>query len=173
LPFNLLNDLSIFLENFMAQQKRDNHFIKGAVYPGGQKAMLLFIQNNLQYPSEAITAKVEGTVRIRFSIDHLGKVFKSQVIASLGHGCDEEAIRLVQLLQFEVPKAYKLKVQHHRTLNIHFKLQVNRELSTEAPTLPTPLLIQYSISSSTSPEASTPVADSPNQGYHYTIQLKP
>lgn len=156
----------------MAQQKRDNHFIKGAVYPGGQKAMLLFIQNNLQYPSEAIAAKIEGTVRIRFSIDHTGKVFKSQVIASLGHGCDEEAIRLVQLLQFEVPKAYKLKVQHHRTLNIHFKLQVN-PLPVEAHPLPTPLSIQYTISSTTSPESPTPDTNSSNQGYHYTIQLKP
>ena len=154
----------------MARQKSENHFIKGAVYPGGQKAMLLFIQNNLQYPPEAIAAKVEGTVRIRFSIDHTGKVFKSLVIASLGHGCDEEAIRLVHLLEFEVPKTYKLKVQHHRTLNIHFKLQES-PVPTEAP--PPPLSIQYTISSSSSPDASTPVADSPNQGYHYTIQLKP
>ena len=157
----------------MAQQKRDNHFIKGAIYPGGQKAMLLFIQNNLQYPSEAIAAKIEGTVRIRFSIDHLGKVFKSQVITSLGHGCDEEAIRLVHLLEFEVPKTYKLKVQHHRTLNIHFKLQVNRDVSTEAPPLPAPLSIQYTISNSISTEPSTALAGSTNHVYHYTIQLKP
>ena len=156
----------------MARQKSENHFIKGAVYPGGQKAMLLFIQNNLQYPAEAIAAKVEGTVRIRFSIDHTGKVFKSQVIASLGHGCDEEAIRLVHLLEFEVPKAYKLKVQHHRTLNIHFKLQVN-QLPIEAPTLPAPLSIQYTISSSSSTDSPSPIIDNSNQAYHYTIQLKP
>jgi TonB family protein len=156
----------------MARQKSENHFIKGAVYPGGQKAMLLFIQNNLQYPPEAIAANVEGTVRIRFSIDHTGKVFKSQVIASLGHGCDEEAIRLVHLLEFEVPKVYKLKVQHHRTLNIHFKLQVN-PLPTEAPTLPTPLSIQYTICSTTSPDSPSPITENANQAYHYTIQLKP
>ena len=158
----------------MAHQKRDNHFIKGPIYPGGQKAMLLFIQNNLQYPPEAIAAKIEGTVRIRFSIDHLGKVFKSQVIASLGHGCDEEAIRLVQLLRFEVPKTYHLKVQHHRTLNIHFKMQVNQELSTESPTPPPPLSIQYSMSNSSSADTSTILSSSSSQGaYHYTIQLKP
>lgn len=156
----------------MARQKSENHFIKGAVYTGGQKAMLLFIQNNLQYPPEALAAKVEGTVRIRFSIDHTGKVFKSQVITSLGYGCDEEAIRLVRLLEFEVPKVYKLKVQHHRTLNIHFKLQAS-PLPTEDPPLPTALSIQYTISSSTSSESPTPDTNSSNQGYHYTIQLKP
>jgi TonB family protein len=153
----------------MARQKSENHFIKGAVYPGGQKAMLLFIQNNLQYPLEAIEAKVEGTVRIRFSIDHLGKVFKSQVIASLGHGCDEEAIRLVHLLEFEVPKTYKLKVQHHRTLNIHFKMQVKPEVQVEAPTPPVPLSIQYTIST----DQAFPVSDSSPKGYHYTIQINP
>lgn len=154
----------------MARQKSENHFIKGAVYPGGQKAMLLFIQNNLQYPPEAIAAKVEGTVRIRFSIDHTGKVFKSQVIASLGHGCDEEAIRLVHLLEFEVPKAYKLKVQHHRTLNIHFKMQVD-SAQTEATPPSVPLSIQYIISSSTTSDQSPSISDSSRQGYHYTIQI--
>ena len=155
----------------MAHQKRDNHFIKGPIYPGGQKAMLLFIQNNLQYPLEAIAAKVEGTVRIRFSIDHTGKVFKSQVIAGLGHGCDEEAIRLVHLLQFDVPKAYKLKVHHHRTLNIHFKLQ-EPQLPTEPPPPSAPVSIQYTISSSSSAAPSPALEDSSKQGYHYTIQFK-
>jgi protein TonB len=156
----------------MARQKSENHFIKGAVYPGGQKAMLLFIQNNLQYPPEAIAAKVEGTVRIRFSIDHTGKVFKSQVIASLGHGCDEEAIRLVHLLEFEVPKTYKLKVQHHRTLNIHFKIQGNPAQMEPAPPL-IQLSIKYTISSPTPADQTPAVSNSCHEGYHYTIQITP
>lgn len=153
----------------MARQKSENHFIKGAVYPGGQKAMLLFIQNNLQYPPEAIAAKVEGTVRIRFSIDHTGRVFKSQVIASLGYGCDEEAIRLVHLLEFEVPKTYKLKVQHHRTLNIHFKIQGN-PVQMEPTPPPAVSMIHYNISSAGS-DKSEEAPKTPKVYYSYTIQI--
>lgn len=149
----------------MTKHKKEKLLLKEPTYSGGQKAMLLFIQNNLQYPVEAVAAKVEGTVRIRFSIDHTGKVFKSQVMVSLGHGCDEEAVRLVSLLQFQVPKAYGLKVQYHKTLNIHFKMQMD-QAQTETPPLPVSLSIQYTISSSsTSAETST------SAGYQYTIDL--
>lgn len=152
----------------MAKHKNEKLLLKEPVYPGGQKAMLLFIQNNLQYPAEAIAANMEGTVRIRFSIDHTGKVFKSQVLVSLGHGCDEEAVRLVSLLRFEVPKAYGLKVQFHKTLNIHFKLHISPE---EPSSLPGPLSIQYTISASSERGQKETIVESPANSYHYTIQI--
>lgn len=155
----------------MAGHKKEKLLVKGPIYPGGQKAMLLFIQNNLRYPPEAIAANVEGTVRIRLSIDHRGKVFKSRVITGLGHGCDEEADRLVRLLQFEVPKMYKLKVQHHRTLNIHFKMQVNLEQMPAAP-LPNALSIQYTINNGQGqPTLTTKPSTTTSEGYHYTITI--
>lgn len=155
----------------MAGHKKEKLLLKGPVYPGGQKAMLLFIQNNLRYPTEAIESKVEGTVRIRFSIDHQGKVFKSQVIGGIGHGCDEEAQRLVKLLAFTVPKVYKLRVEYHRTLNIHFKLPAQHSVQVDAPTS-NPLTFQYNITS-TLPTQTVEVSKESEGSYLYTIQLKP
>lgn len=154
----------------MAGHKKEKLLLKGPIYPGGQKAMLLFIQNNLCYPTEAIESKVEGTVRIRFSIDHQGKVFKSQVIGGIGHGCDEEAQRLVGLLVFIVPKVYKLRVEYHRTLNIHFKLPAQHSGQVDTPS-PNPLTFQYNIISTMSTQ--TVEASKESEGsYHYTIQIK-
>lgn len=148
----------------MAGQKKEKLLLKGPVYPGGQKAMLLFIQNNLCYPPKAIELKVEGTVRIRFGIDHQGKVFKSQIIGGIGHGCDEEAQRLVGLLVFIVPKSYKLRVHYHRTLNIHFKLPVLKESSPDQKTFD----IHYHISIA---KPSKEVENQNEKNYQYTIKF--
>lgn len=84
--------------------------------------MQLFITQNLQYPKEALNEKIEGTVVLKYTVNHQGVVTETKVISSLGHGCDEEAQRVVQLLKFEVPSNRGVKVLHHLTIQIHFRL---------------------------------------------------
>jgi len=81
-----------------------------------------FIKKNLRYPEEAIENKVEGTVAVEIDIDVYGKVSAAKVKHGIGYGCDEEAVRLVRLLQFEKKKYKGLFVVFHKTINIHFKL---------------------------------------------------
>ena len=81
-----------------------------------------FIKKNLQYPEEALKKKIEGTVSVEIEIDVFGKVSAAKVKHGIGHGCDDEAIRLVKLLQFEKKKYKGLYVVFHRTINIHFRL---------------------------------------------------
>lgn len=104
------------------QHRKPESFINPVKYPGGDKALDKFISENLQYPEEALKNKVEGTVSIEIDIDVFGKVTASRILHGIGHGCDEEAKRLVSLLQFEKKKYRGLRVTHHRTLNIHFRL---------------------------------------------------
>ena len=78
------------------------------------------IGKELQYPPEALEAKIEGTVFLRYNIDHKGKVTSSKILSSLGYGCDEEAQRIVKKFNFEVPKGpRKLKIKFHKTIKIH------------------------------------------------------
>ncbi|MEO1517370.1 MAG: energy transducer TonB [Bacteroidota bacterium] len=149
----------------MAKERKDKHFVKKPVYRGGMKALRTFITQHLQYPEEALKAKVEGTVSLRYSIDHLGKVTKVDIIKGLGHGCDEEAARLVRLLRFEVAKTYKVRVLFHKNLQIHFRLP------TEQPK-PSPIQYNY-ISSSEQPptdNSSSSDSDSDSGSYHYQIE---
>ena len=107
----------------MAKERKDNSFIKKPVYPGGNKALRQFISDNLKYPKEALEQKVEGTVLVKYDIDYKGNVIDGKVIKGVGHGCDEEALRLVKLLKFEIPKGpRKLRVLFHKELKIHFKI---------------------------------------------------
>jgi TonB family protein len=102
--------------------RKPESFIKQPIYPGGNKAMDEFIKKNLQYPEEAMQQKIEGTVAVEIDIDVYGQVSSAKVKHGIGHGCDEEAIRLVKLLKFQKKKYKGLYVMFHKTINIHFRL---------------------------------------------------
>lgn len=142
----------------MQKHKKDKHFLKKAFYPGGREALRAFIKKELRYPDQAREAGIEGTVQLRLTIDHSGLVQKVGIIKHLGHGCDEEAIRVVKMLRFTVPPPAshkKVRMHFHKKLNIHFRLP-------KAPTK-NAQHVQYAY---TSDKSETPAA---SQGYHYTI----
>ena len=126
----------------MKKERKDHQFIKKPYYEGGITAMKDFIKTNLSYPSTALHQKVEGTVYVRYTINYKGKVIDARIIAGIGYGCDEEALRLVKLLEFIVPKNRNLKAVFHKDLQIHFRLPKAQPKSVRTPPS-TPLTIQY------------------------------
>ena len=85
--------------------------------------MKLFLGKQLKYPKEALENKIEGTVHVEYFINYKGKVIDAKNISSLGYGCDEEALRIVKLLKFVVPKnPRKLRIKFRRKIQIHFNL---------------------------------------------------
>jgi len=117
----------------MSKERKDNQFIKKPYYEGGITALRKFIKENLKYPKEALAKKIEGTVLVRHDIDHKGKVIGAKVLKGIGHGCDEEATRLIKLLQYEVPKGpKKLKVTFHKDTKINFRLPKEKVRKVEA-----------------------------------------
>ncbi len=107
----------------MQRERKPKNFLPKATFRGGPKAMRKFLGENLKYPPQAIKEKVEGTVVLRLAIDYKGKVIKSKVKSGLGSGCDEEAQRVVSLLEFDVDtRVRKGKILFHKNLNIHFRL---------------------------------------------------
>ena len=106
----------------MKKPHKPEQFIKHPGYPGGGEAMREFVKKNLRYPEEARKNKIEGTVAVTYEIDHKGKVVDTKIKSGIGYGCDEEAMRVVKLLKFAVPKQHNLRVTFHKTINIHFRL---------------------------------------------------
>ncbi len=146
----------------MQRERKDKHFLKKPVYPGGQKAMRQFIARHLRYPKEALNARLEGTVVLKYTISHEGKVIGTQVVSSLGGGCDEEACRVAELLEFEVPRqpGKKTKVLFHNTLKVHFRLPKPQAQ---------PAAIEYQYTAAAAPEA--PPSSPSQKSYTYTITL--
>ncbi|MEP6645963.1 MAG: energy transducer TonB [Saprospiraceae bacterium] len=106
----------------MKKERKDKDFIKAPYLEGGKAALESFVKNELRYPKEALKAKIEGTVSIRYTVDYKGKIIDANVIASLGYGCDEEALRIVRSLKFKVPNDGKITSKFTRKLHIHFRL---------------------------------------------------
>ncbi len=65
-------------------------------FPGGYAALDEYLRQNVHYPEAAAQAKVSGTVLVSYLIDSVGNVTNVKVRKGLGHGCDEEALRVVQ-----------------------------------------------------------------------------
>ena len=63
---------------------------------GGKSAFRKFIKNNIRYPELARQNKIRGEVELDIAINESGVIEYITVVESLGYGCDEEAIRLIQ-----------------------------------------------------------------------------
>ena len=55
-----------------------------------------YIYKNLKFPAEAKEREIQGTVRLSFVVETDGSVSNIVVVNSVGGGCDNEAIRLMQ-----------------------------------------------------------------------------
>lgn len=118
----------------MKKERKDDSFIKQPYYKGGDKALSEFINQNLKYPEISKTNKIEGDVHLRFDINHKGDVIDVKIIGGLDDACNEEAIRVVKLLKYIVPKTPRhLKVTFHKNIRIHFLLH-NTSIQVESPT---------------------------------------
>jgi TonB family protein len=67
-------------------------------YPGGMNALMKFIADNLKFPAQAKTDKVQGTVEVNFFINRNGKVENAKVTKEVHPELDTEAIRLIRLM---------------------------------------------------------------------------
>ena len=55
-----------------------------------------YIINNMKFPAEAKEREIQGTVRLSFVVETDGSVSNIVVVNSVGGGCDNEAIRLLE-----------------------------------------------------------------------------
>jgi len=89
-----------------------------------KKLMLNYIYNNITYPEAAKTAGIEGMVIIQFYLNEQGEISSPKVVRSIGGGCDEEALRVVNEMPDWIPgKLDGQTVKFKYTLPVKFKLQ--------------------------------------------------
>ncbi len=68
------------------------------VFAGGTEAMMKFILNNIQYPEKAREKGIQGRVFVNFIIEKDGSVSSPKILRGIGGGCDEEALRVVEMM---------------------------------------------------------------------------
>ena len=140
----------------MKKERKEDSFIKQPFYEGGDKALKLFVSQNLKYPESSKLNRISGHVNVRYEINHKGEVIDVKIIAGLDDHCNEEASRVVKLLKFIVPKNPRnLKVSFHKTLRINFGLTEEKRIVHPDPIISNP----------------QPMGQTPNSNFQYTITV--
>lgn len=150
----------------MEKDKKKTKFIYQPEYPGGPKELTKFVYAQLKYPKEAFEANVEGTVYLEYDIDYQGVVLGARILKGIGHGCDEEAIRVAKLLKFDVARNRGVHVLFHQKLRVQFKKPQEKPVNQPAP-------VQMQVAYTVTPAAPAKAEEKPKEGatYNYTIHI--
>jgi protein TonB len=92
-------------------------------FPGGEAAMMTWIQENISYPQLAVEMGEQGIVYVQFVVNKDGSIEKVKIMRGVSDALDGEAKRVVKKMPRWTPgeQAGK-KVRVRYTLPIHFRL---------------------------------------------------
>lgn len=72
-------------------------------FPGGEMALLKFLNTNIDYPRTARDMHIQGRVQVSFIIETDGSLSNIKIFSGIGGGCDEESLRVVKLMPHWIP----------------------------------------------------------------------
>ena len=72
-------------------------------FPGGEKALVEFLNNTVRYPEEAQKQKWEGKTLVAFSVNEDGSISNPRVLKSSWLVLDNEALRVVKMMPKWIP----------------------------------------------------------------------
>lgn len=102
-----------------------------ASYPGGEAALIQFVNQNVVYPDSAWENNLQGTVIARFKVDVDGKVSSVKIEKSLSRDCDKAVVDVIRKLPRFVPAKQK-----GHSVPVWFRLPVRFRIASDAPALP-------------------------------------
>ena len=92
-------------------------------FPGGEKVLMAYLQENIIYPEDAQKQGIQGRVVMRFVVASDGSIKDVEVVRPLFPSCDKEATRIVENMPNWTPgKQDGENVAVYYTLPILFKL---------------------------------------------------
>ena len=93
-------------------------------FPGGEVALMKYLQQNIKYPVNAAKNNIDGRVIVQFVIEKDGSIGEVKVVRSVEEELDAEAVRVVKALpNFEPGRQDGEAVAVWYTLPVMFKLQ--------------------------------------------------
>ena len=117
-------------------------------FPGGEIALMKYLQSHIIYPPTAAKNDIEGRVVVQFVVKKDGSIGEIKVVRSVDPELDAEAIRVCRSLPNFIPgRQNGVPVNVWYTIPVTFKLERNN------------------------PVSSVPVQDSESSDYDYTRDL--
>jgi TonB family protein len=94
--------------------------------PGGMAGWNQYLATNLNYPAEARSMGIEGTVIVVFVVNSDGSISDVEILRGIGGGADEEAIRVIE----NAPN-WEPGKQRDRVINTRMRLPIRFKLGGE------------------------------------------
>ncbi len=92
-------------------------------FPGGEAALMKYIESHIKYPPLAAQNNVQGIVVVQFVVNKDGSIGEVKVVRSVDKDLDKEAIRVIKTLPKFTPGRQNGKaVSVWYTLPVSFKL---------------------------------------------------
>lgn len=88
-------------------------------FPGGENALMKYVQTNLRYPKKSAEKGIEGRAILRFIIETDGSIANVEVLRGFDPECDAEAVRVVN----NMPK-WTPGMQNGKAVPVYFTLPV-------------------------------------------------
>ena len=92
-------------------------------FPGGPKALMDYLMENVKYPKTAFDANIQGRVIAQFVVDKEGTVRDAHVVKSVDPALDAEALRVIN----NMPK-WRPGRQNGKVVNVKYTIPVNFQL---------------------------------------------
>jgi protein TonB len=106
----------------VAEDKSDHIFItveQSPEFPGGQTALMKYLNDNIRYPPIAAENGIKGKVTLKFVVNREGNISQVQILKGVDPSLDREAVRVVQSMPKWIPGK-----QNGKTVNVWFTLPV-------------------------------------------------
>lgn len=94
---------------------------------GGMSGLSRYIAEQMKYPDAARYAAIEGTVKLAFVVEEDGIPSNISVEQSVGGGCDQEAIRILQTILWKPATKNGMNVRSKNSVDISFKLSDRKQ----------------------------------------------
>lgn len=93
-------------------------------FPGGATKLFEYLAQNINYPTEAEKANIQGRVIVTFVVEKDGSISNAEVVKSVAPSLDAEALRVINAMPNWIPgKQNGKEVRVKYTVPISFHLQ--------------------------------------------------
>lgn len=95
-----------------------------AQFPGGQSALMKWLNNNIRYPEAAQQNDIQGRVIVKFVVEKDGSIGNVSIAKGVDKDLDREAIRVVKKMpRWQPGKNNGVAVRSYFNLPVTFRLQ--------------------------------------------------
>lgn len=99
-----------------------------ATFPGGDTALIKFIEKNISYPDSATNSNFSGVVKVGFTINKNGNIVDIKLIKGVNRFADEEVFNVIKKMPHWLPAVQNGRnVDDIKTLSVLFNVKGYKE----------------------------------------------